>query len=199
MTLSVTPSGRACGARIEGVDLTSELSSDQVAQLRAIWLEHKVVAFPNQALSPHDLERVAQYFGPIGDDPYFAPIEGHDRIAAVRREADETAPLFAEVWHSDWSFMRTPPAATCLYGLDIPPVGGDTLFANEHKAWEEMPEGLRQKFLDKMAVLEQTRKGSLVAVLRRREQSWPTRRRRHRWVWIRRGSLTRFFFFWSPV
>ena len=73
MTLSVTPSGRACGARIEGVDLTGELSSDQVAQLRAIWLEHKVVAFPNQPLSPHDLERVAQYFGPIGEDPFFRP------------------------------------------------------------------------------------------------------------------------------
>ena len=145
MTLSVTPSGRACGARIEGVDLTGELSSDQVAQLRAIWLEHKVVAFPNQQLSPHDLERVAQYFGPIGEDPFFGHIEGFPNICAIQRNADEKTPIFAEIFHTDWSFMPVPPAGTALFSITIPPHGGDTLFADQVKAYEDMPEGLRAK------------------------------------------------------
>ena len=63
MTLTVTPSGQACGARIEGIDLTQELTDSQIAELRQLWLEHKVIALPNQALTPEDLERVAQYFG----------------------------------------------------------------------------------------------------------------------------------------
>ena len=149
--LEITPTGQACGAVVRGVDFCADVSTDTLKTIRSAWLAHHVLIFPNQTLDNDRLVRFAEYFGPIGDDPYFAPIEGHDRIAAVRREADETAPLFAEVWHSDWSFMSTPPAATCLYGLDIPPIGGDTLFANEHKAWEEMSESLRQKLSDKMA------------------------------------------------
>ena len=149
--LEITSTGQACGAVVRGVNFCDDVSTETLKTIRVAWLKHHVLTFPSQKLNNNDLVRFAEYFGPIGDDPYFAPIDGHDRIAAVRREADETAPLFAEVWHSDWSFMNTPPAATCLYGLNIPLVGGDTLFANEHKAWEEMPESLRQKFLGKMA------------------------------------------------
>ena len=87
MTLTVTPSGQACGARIEGIDLTTALSDDQIAELRQLWLEHKVVAFPNQALTPEDLERVAQYFGEIGEDPFFGHIEDYPSLCASRRGA----------------------------------------------------------------------------------------------------------------
>ena len=61
------------------------------------------------------------------------------RQGAVERRADETSSLFAETWHSDWSFQPQPPAGTCLYGLVIPPIGGDTLFANQHAALDAMP------------------------------------------------------------
>ena len=56
------------------------------------------------------------------------------RLLAVKRRADETAPLFAENWHSDWSFQDRPPAGTCLFGITIPPVGGNTEFSNQHAA-----------------------------------------------------------------
>ena len=72
MTLTVTPSGQACGARIEGIDLTQDLTDSQIAELRQLWLEHKVIALPNQALTPEDLERVAQYFGDVGKTHFSA-------------------------------------------------------------------------------------------------------------------------------
>ncbi len=152
MTLTITPSGEACGANITGIDLTHPLDDLAIKGIRDAWLEHHVLAFPGQHLSDDDLERFTLYFGPFGDDPFIAPIEGREHIIAVKRNANETGPVFAETWHSDWSFQRTPPAGTCLYGITIPTVGGDTLFTNQHKALDEMPVELRQKLEGRMAV-----------------------------------------------
>ncbi|MDA9230932.1 TauD/TfdA family dioxygenase, partial [Alphaproteobacteria bacterium] len=63
-----------------------------------------------------------------------------------------TAPIFAENWHTDWSFQARPPAGTCLYAITVPPTGGDTFFANQHKALEEMPDALRAKLEGKKAI-----------------------------------------------
>ncbi len=152
MTLTVTPTGAACGAVVTGLDLSQEVSADLIATLRAAWLEHKVLVFPNQKLSNHDLERVSQYFGELGEDPFFGHIEGHEHICAIRRDADETAPVFAEFFHSDWSFMDVPPAGTALYSITVPPVGGDTLFADQVAAYEHLPEELRSRVEDLIAI-----------------------------------------------
>lgn len=152
MPLRVEPSGEACGARVTGVDLSRPLDPATVAELRAIWLEHLVLAFPDQTIGDDDLERFTGYFGGFGVDPFFAPIAGRQNIAAIRREADEQSPLFAENWHSDWSFQVHPPAGTCLMAVDIPPVGGDTLFANQHAAWEALPDARKAELGDLIAV-----------------------------------------------
>ena len=145
MVLTVTPSDQACGARVEGIDLTQELSDAQVSELRQVWLEHKVIALPNQPLMPEDLERVAQYFGEVGEDPFFGHIDGYPNICAIQRDADEKTPIFAEIFHTDWSFMDVPPAGTALFGITIPPHGGDTLFSDQVKAYDEMPDELRER------------------------------------------------------
>lgn len=150
--MKVEPTGQACGAVVEGVDLTAPLSPECVADLRAAWLEHHVLVFPDQPMSDDDLERFTRYFGPFGDDPFFGPIPGREHIAAIRRDADETLPVFAEVWHTDWSFQERPPQGTCLFGITIPPKGGDTLFANQHRALEEMPRELRERLEGKQAI-----------------------------------------------
>lgn len=150
--MQITPSGQACGASIAGVDLSQPLSADLAAAIRAAWLEHYVLAFPDQDLTDDDLERFTLSFGGFGDDPFIAPIEGRKHVIAVERLADETSPLFAENWHSDWSFQAQPPAGTCLYGIEIPPVGGDTLFANQHAALDAMPAALRDKVEGRMAI-----------------------------------------------
>lgn len=155
--LKVEPSGQACGARVTGVDLSREISPDLAAEIRAAWLEHHVLAFPNQKLTDDDLERFTLAFGGFGEDPFIAPIPGRKHIIAVQRRADETSPLFAENWHSDWSFQARPPAGTCLYGIIIPPHGGDTLFANQHAAFEALPAERRAQ-LEGLTAIHSARK-----------------------------------------
>lgn len=144
-TIHVSPSGQSCGARVTGVDLTAAMSADEIEQIRTAWLQHHVLAFPDQDMSDDDLERFTLAFGPFGEDPFIGPVEGREHIVAVQRAADEITPVFAEVWHTDWSFQETPPAGTCLFGITIPPVGGDTLFCNQHHALADMPEGLYER------------------------------------------------------
>lgn len=150
--MQITPSGQACGATVTGLDLRQPLSADLVGAIRAAWLQHHVLAFPDQDLTDDDLERFTLHFGGFGDDPFIAPVPGRKHVIAVERLADETSPLFAENWHSDWSFQARPPAGTCLLGITIPPVGGDTWFADQHAALDAMPAGLRARLDGRLAV-----------------------------------------------
>jgi taurine dioxygenase len=152
MAISVKASGSACGATVTGVDLREPLDADTVAAIRRAWLEHHVLAFPGQPLDDDDLERFTLSFGPFGDDPFIAPIGGREHVIAISRRADETSPLFAENWHSDWSFQEHPPAGTCLYGVVIPPHGGDTWFADQHAALDTMPSSLRARLEGRLAL-----------------------------------------------
>ncbi len=152
MSITVIPSGQACGAAVTGVDLSSPLDATTVAEIRDAWLEHHVLSFPNQPMSDDDLERFTLYFGPFGDDPYIAPIEGRTNVIAVERTADETGTLFAENWHSDWSFQETPPSGTCLRSVVVPPTGGDTLYTNQHAALDAMPAALRDRLEGLLAI-----------------------------------------------
>jgi taurine dioxygenase len=152
MDLDVVPTGQACGATVRGVDLARPLGDGTVADLRAAWLEHHVLVFPEQPIDDDDLERFTLAFGGFGDDPYIAPIPGREHVIAVRRAADETSPLFAENWHSDWSFQAKPPAGTCLRSVVVPPTGGNTLFANQHAAFEAMSTGMRSRFEGLIAI-----------------------------------------------
>jgi alpha-ketoglutarate-dependent taurine dioxygenase len=152
MAMTVRPSGQACGATVIGVDLSRELGESLVADIRQAWIEHGVLAFPDQSLSDDDLERFTGYFGDFGEDPFVQPIPGREHIIAVQRNAGETSSIFAEAWHTDWSFQSDPPAGTCLYGITIPEAGGDTLFANQHMALEEMPSTLRARIEGRCAI-----------------------------------------------
>jgi taurine dioxygenase len=145
MTLRVEPSGVGCGALIHGVDLSQPHSPAEIDLIRGAWLKHQVIGICGQNLEISDLERFAAALGPEGDDPFIASIAGHPRVVEVRREADETTPVFAEAWHSDWSFLQASPAGTLLYGKVIPPVGGDTLFANQYAAYEALSEQMKSR------------------------------------------------------
>lgn len=150
--IEVIPSGQACGAHVHGVDFSREVDDQTLRDIRSAWLEHHVLAFPDQQLTDPDLERVSLYFGALGSEPYFLPIDGSDHVVALTRRADEKAPLFAENWHSDWSFLASPPIGTLLYSLVIPPVGGETGFINQQKALAQMPSELRQRLEGKLAL-----------------------------------------------
>ena len=152
MSLNVVASEQACGAEITGIDLKNDLSESQITEIRNHWLKYHILSFPNQALSDDDLERFTLYFGSFGDDPFIASIPGRENIIAVKRTADEKVPIFADNWHTDWSFQKNPPAGTCLFGKIIPSEGGDTLFSNQHLALELMPSELRKKLEGKKAI-----------------------------------------------
>lgn len=145
MSFKVAPTGGVCGGVVTGIDLRKDLSQDLVEELRAHWVENKLLVFPDQPLSDYDLERFTQYFGAFGEDPFFGHIDGHKNIAAIQRNADEKTPIFAEFFHSDWSFMQVPPAGTVLFGITIPPHGGNTRFADQVAAYERLPDALRDK------------------------------------------------------
>lgn len=142
--MEVTAQGAPCGATVRGIDLRRPLSADTLKALRQAWLQHLVLSFPEQPLSLHEFELVALAIGPFGQDPFFITLPEHPHIAQVRREPAEKTTLFADNWHSDWSFLPQPPAATMLLGSIIPPVGGDTLFANQYEAWTTLPVALKR-------------------------------------------------------
>ncbi len=152
MSISIQASGASCGATVTGIDLSQPLNDPQRLALAEALLIHKVLAFSNQSLDDDALERASLQFGPFGVDEFIQPIEGHEHIIAVCRSASETAPIFAEAWHTDWSFQANPPAATCLYGITIPPVGGHTMFANQVAAAANLPAALRNMILGKQGI-----------------------------------------------
>ncbi|MGN3973213.1 TauD/TfdA dioxygenase family protein [Tsuneonella sp. SYSU-LHT278] len=150
--MRIEPSGEVCGAEVSGIDLSERLTPQTVAEIRAAWLTHRVLAFPGQHLDDDALERFTLAMGGFGVDPFFAPIEGRTHIAAILREADETTPLFAENWHSDWSFLAEPPAGTCLAAIEIPPTGGDTLFADQVAAFAALPDARKNELRSLTAI-----------------------------------------------
>ncbi|MEP3420741.1 MAG: TauD/TfdA family dioxygenase [Erythrobacter sp.] len=158
MALIIEPSGQACGALVKGCDLSGELDPALLQYIRAAWLEHKVLAFVDPGMDDDALERFTAAMGGFGEDPFFDPIEGRENIASIVREAGETSPLFAENWHSDWSFLPKPPSGTCLLAVDIPPIGGDTLFCNLTAAFAALPDA-RKAELRKIIGVHSARRG----------------------------------------
>ncbi|MDP1641043.1 MAG: TauD/TfdA family dioxygenase [Phenylobacterium sp.] len=128
--LQVAPTASGFGAVVTGLDLASPLDEATMDEVRQAWADHGVLSFPDQPLSLDQLEAVTLQFGPFGVDPFIAPMPGRPNVLELRREPDEKATNFGAGWHSDWSFQPAPPAATLLHGQVIPPVGGDTLFAD---------------------------------------------------------------------
>ena len=137
-TISVQPQPTGFGAEITGLDLSQPMPPETLAEVKAAWARHGVVAFPDQPLSLDALEAFTLQMGAFGDDPYVKPMAGRPNVLELRREPDETASNFGAGWHSDWSFQDTPPAATILRSQVTPPVGGDTLFCDATRAYEAL-------------------------------------------------------------
>ncbi|MBX3485428.1 TauD/TfdA family dioxygenase [Phenylobacterium sp.] len=156
-TITVKPQPSGFGAEIGGVDLAKPLPAGQLAEVKAAWARHSVLAFPDQPLSLHELEAFTLEIGPYGVDPFVAPMPGHPNVLEVRRDPNETLTPFGGAWHSDWSFQATPPAATILRSEVIPPVGGDTLFVDAAAAYEALDEATKAKLAPLKAVHSATR------------------------------------------
>ena len=138
MTITVTPRPSGFGATVTGLDLSRPLPPETLAAVKAAWAAHGVLSFPGQPLDLDQQEAFTLQFGDFGSDPFIKPLPGRPHILELRREAGETTPNFGAGWHSDWSFQPEPPAATILHGKIIPPVGGDTIFADCCAAYDSL-------------------------------------------------------------
>ena len=142
--LTVTPNEGGFGAAVTGLDLARPLPPQTLASVKAAFLAHGVLWFPDQPLDHDQLEAFTLQIGSFGWDPYVAPLADRPHILEVRREAEEKASVFGGGWHSDWSFQETPPAATILHAKVVPPVGGDTLYADGVAAYEALSPAFRR-------------------------------------------------------
>ena len=141
----------AIGAEVSGVDLGAPLDTRLVAELRALWLEAAVLTFPGQRLDSDAFERVARAFGEPMDYPFLTGLEGHPQITEVVKLEHERV-NFGGVWHSDTTYLPAPPMATLLIAREVPPAGGDTLFASQVAAYEALPDAMRRRLAPLRAV-----------------------------------------------
>ena len=123
----------------------SDLTAENIDFLRAKWVEYGLIVFPKLPLSHDEFKDFALSFGEFGDDPFISSLPDYPNIAEIKRSAREKATPFGGTWHSDWSFMKKPPSATLLHSKIIPPVGGNTLFANTEKAFAALPDEMKDK------------------------------------------------------
>jgi len=148
-----------CGAEIGGVDLTRPLDAGTVADLRQALLDHLVILLRDQPLSPAQFSTFARLFGTPSEYPFVKGIEGHPEIIRVAKLEHERV-NFGGVWHSDTAYLDEPPMGSMLLAQELPPYGGDTLFANQYLAYEALSPGLR-RLLDGMLAVNSSAKADV--------------------------------------
>ena len=149
--MEVTKLAGALGAEIHGIDLSRELSSETRSEIRRVWLENCVIFFRDQDLTPAQFMAVAEGIGRPVEYPFIQGIPGFPCITPVIKLEHERT-NFGGVWHSDTTYLEEPPMGTLLLALEVPPVGGDTLFANQYLAYETLSLGLQQTLTGLMAI-----------------------------------------------
>ena len=141
--IEVRPLGAALVAEVEGVDLSQPLTDEVASEIRRAFLEHLVIIFRAQKLRPQDLLDVATVFGEPMEYPQLEGLPGYPQVTEVMKLEHEEI-NFGGAWHSDTSYLDCPPMASMLYAVEIPPLGGDTLFSNQYMAYETLSPGLRE-------------------------------------------------------
>ena len=141
--ITVSPVSGALGAEIDGIDLSQPLSAQQIADIRAALLEHLVIFFRNQDITPADHLRFASCFSEPEDYPMITGLADFPKIVPVVKLPHERV-NFGGLWHSDTAYTDIPPMGAVLVARELPPFGGDTLFANMYLAYEQLSEGLKR-------------------------------------------------------
>ncbi len=142
MALTVDPVAGALGATVTGINLAEVSESTQLDDLRRALADHLVVFLPRQELSLDDLERVTDLLGGRDVTPFVDPLEDRPYVIRVIKEPTDVL-NFANAWHSDLSYLPAPPAYTLLHAWDVPDHGGDTVWSNQHLAYETLSSGLK--------------------------------------------------------
>ena len=142
MQMEVRPISGALGAEIFGVDFAAGVDEETFDCIRTTFHEHGVIVIRDQDLTPEQHVAAARRFGDINVNRFFTPVDGHPEVAEVRKEPDQKRNI-GNKWHTDHSYDDAPALGSMIYALEVPPVGGDTMFANMSLAWETLSDGMK--------------------------------------------------------
>ena len=150
-TIQAIPVSPALGAEIGGVDLSQPLGDDVIAEIRQAWLEYRVVFFRDQDITPEQHLAFARRFGDLATYPMVKGLDDYPEIAPVIKLEHQTV-NFGGIWHSDTTYLPQPPMGAILVARELPPKGGDTLFANMVMAYEALPEAMKERLSGLIAI-----------------------------------------------
>jgi taurine dioxygenase len=154
----------ALGAEIHGLDLARGVDDSGIAFIRQALLDHLVVFFRDQTLTPAELAAFGRRFGSLARYPFVDGLPGQPEVIEVKKLEHERV-NFGGLWHSDTAYLEEPPMASMLLAVEVPPVGGDTLFANMYAAYETLSDGMK-RLLDGLKAVNSS---ALADVTRTRE------------------------------
>ena len=141
--IEVHPIAGALGAEIGGVDVARDLDDTVIAEIRRALLDHGVIFFRDQNLDRQRHKAFTRRFGDIFIHPNYNGVSADPEIVDIRREPGDKK-IVGEDWHTDTTMVREPPMGAILYAIEVPPYGGDTLFANQYLAYETLSDGLKR-------------------------------------------------------
>ncbi len=142
-SIKITPLTTTLGAVITGIDLAQSILNDDFATIRAAFAQYGVIFFRDQHLNPQQHIAFAKRWAPIEINPFFKAVPGYPEIAEVRKDADQATNIGGE-WHTDHSYNTVPAMGSMLLARELPPHGGDTLFANMGLAYDALSAGLKK-------------------------------------------------------
>ena len=149
--MKITPLSPALGAQIDGIDLAKTLSDRQIAEIESAQDEFEVLFFRDQALTPAAQQALATQFGELLEYPFVEGYPDAPFVVQIAKMEDDKV-NFGGLWHTDSTYLERPPALTILYAHEIPPLGGDTLFASMTRAYESLSPGMQTLLGDLTAI-----------------------------------------------
>jgi len=157
--------GEALGAEVSGVDASKPVSADTFAAIRKAWLDNLVIRFRGQKLTDPQMLEFSRLFGeldPPGPNPYGkAFLPRHPEMNVISNVKEDGVPIGGlgdgeAIWHSDMTYVDTPPSAALLYALELPAEGGDTYWANMYLAYEALPADMKKRIKGLKAIHDAT-------------------------------------------
>jgi taurine dioxygenase len=142
-TLDVRRLTGALGATVHGLDLSEELPADTIADIRQAFVDHHVLVFRDQDLTPEQQMAFGRRFGELDTHPFVVGSSSHPEVIDVVTQPDDVI-NFGGGWHTDVTFLEEPDLGSILYAVDVPDAGGDTLFSNQHAAYDALSEAMKE-------------------------------------------------------
>ncbi|MCG8407851.1 MAG: TauD/TfdA family dioxygenase [Phycisphaerales bacterium] len=132
----------ALGAEITGIDLSQNLSNEVFSDVHQAFLDHQVIFFRDQKVTPEQQKVFGRRFGSLNVHPYVKGMDDHPEVMEIIKEPEDKI-NFGGGWHSDMSFQEKPALGSVLYGLEVPEFGGDTLFASQYAAYDALSDAMK--------------------------------------------------------